>query len=146
MASCNCAVAVKMDDDVILFDRCGAKAGGGANQPMNIQIIKNGDIDPGLRIQRYNGGTKYKVGLPSSRFFVVVVVDRLVLILFCHLLSPIPVLCNDVHMKACQIVFCSTFCFATQSKGCFRVWYFNVCFQFSHSIALSDGQTFWSGS
>ena len=57
-------MAVKLDDDVVLFDRCGATAGGGANQPMNIQIINNGDINPGLRIQRYHGGTKYKVRLP----------------------------------------------------------------------------------
>ena len=65
VASCNCAVAIKVDDNVVLFDRCGARAGAGGNQPMTLQIFKNTDIHPGLRIQQYHGGTKYKVRLPS---------------------------------------------------------------------------------
>ncbi|KAK7469526.1 hypothetical protein BaRGS_00036472, partial [Batillaria attramentaria] len=65
-ASCNTAAAVKVDDDVILFDRGGAKRGGGRGRPMTIQIYQNEEIHPGLRIQQWHGGTKYTVILPTG--------------------------------------------------------------------------------
>lgn len=60
IASCNCAVAVKVDDDVAIIDRCGPQSTK-AFYSMSVKIIKNGNIDPAFRIFRYDQGNQYKV-------------------------------------------------------------------------------------
>lgn len=58
-ASCNCAVAVRSGDDVILIDRCGPSMG--KRSPMTIKIYLNGGLTPGTKILQFSGGKKYKV-------------------------------------------------------------------------------------
>lgn len=58
-ASCNCAVAVKSGDDVILIDRCGPDKG--KSVPVDLSVFANGDITPGTRIYRFLEGKRYEV-------------------------------------------------------------------------------------
>ena len=60
-ASCNCAVAVRVDDDVVVFDKCGPTVGEvDKNRPMTITMYKNGDLTPGFRIYK-SKSAKYTV-------------------------------------------------------------------------------------
>ncbi|XP_064631285.1 uncharacterized protein LOC135489721 [Lineus longissimus] len=68
--SCNCAVAIKSGDDVIAIDRCGPKKGKGT-RPITVDLYKNGDLTPGTRIVRLNGGNKYQVTLPPGNVITV---------------------------------------------------------------------------
>lgn len=58
-ASCNCAVAVKSGDDVILIDRCGPKEG--RRTPVDVSVFANGDLTPGTHIYRFLEGKRYEV-------------------------------------------------------------------------------------
>lgn len=62
-ASCNCAAAIRVGDDVIVFDKCGASASSKKDTPIDIRLILNGELTPGTKIFRHGGGKKYKVGL-----------------------------------------------------------------------------------
>ncbi|XP_035827995.1 uncharacterized protein LOC118477191 [Aplysia californica] len=64
-AACNCAVTVKSGDDVILIDRCGAKSGT-SSQPLEVKILKNGELTPNTRVVQLLEGRKYKVILPTG--------------------------------------------------------------------------------
>uniref|UniRef100_A0A2C9L6R6 VWFD domain-containing protein n=1 Tax=Biomphalaria glabrata TaxID=6526 RepID=A0A2C9L6R6_BIOGL len=70
IASCNCAVAVKVDDDVAIIDRCGPQSTK-AFYSMSVKIIKNGNIDPAFRIFRYDQGNQYKIVLPTGTTVIV---------------------------------------------------------------------------
>ena len=59
-ASCNCAVAVKSGDDIIVIDRCGPRKGVKAH-PIVPRLYLNGELTPGTRIIRQSGGRKYQV-------------------------------------------------------------------------------------
>lgn len=59
-ASCNCAVAVKVEDDVIVIDRCSeVKSRKVTAKPIQIRSYINGDVTPGLRV--YRTGAEYRV-------------------------------------------------------------------------------------
>ena len=59
-ASCNCAVAVRSGDDVIVIDRCAAQDSEPDTQ-MVIRTYITGELTPGTRIVRYVGGREYRV-------------------------------------------------------------------------------------
>ncbi|XP_041352924.1 protein O-mannosyl-transferase TMTC4-like [Gigantopelta aegis] len=65
-ASCNCAVAVRVDDDVVVFDKCGSvHSTADETHPMSITMYKNGDLSPGFSVYKSRGG-KYTVFLPNG--------------------------------------------------------------------------------
>lgn len=57
VASCNCGAAIKIDDDVIVVNQCGAAK----KSPLRLRVFKNGMMTPGVRITRHNGDKKYRV-------------------------------------------------------------------------------------
>ena len=59
--SCNCAVSVLSGDDVIVIDRCGPSASPTKKVPLTVKLYKKGELTPGTRIRRIDGGLKYKV-------------------------------------------------------------------------------------
>ncbi|XP_033756295.1 uncharacterized protein LOC117339040 [Pecten maximus] len=66
-ASCNCAVAVRVDDDVIVMDSCGPANVQSRRQPLKVQMyINGGGLTKGTRVIRVGGGKRYKVILPSG--------------------------------------------------------------------------------
>ena len=71
-ASCNCAVAVKSGDDVILLDKCGPSADS-TKQPLSVDIYYNGDITSGTKIFRFLEGKRYEVHLPQGTVVKVIV-------------------------------------------------------------------------
>ena len=60
-ASCNCAAAVRVGDDVIVVDKCGPERG--KDSPVQVQLFLKGQLETGTRIVQYNGGKKYEVML-----------------------------------------------------------------------------------
>ncbi|CAG5135635.1 unnamed protein product, partial [Candidula unifasciata] len=70
IASCNCAIAVKVEDDVVLIDRCGPHV---TTKPrsLTVQMIRNGGINPGLRIQQRDDGNQYQIILPTGTIIIV---------------------------------------------------------------------------
>ncbi|GAB1607640.1 hypothetical protein Ahia01_001047900 [Argonauta hians] len=68
--SCNCGVAVKSGDDVIVIDRCESTRRN-RNQPILITLYNNGELTPGTRIYSLDGGNKFKVVLPTGAFVMV---------------------------------------------------------------------------
>ncbi|XP_029649426.2 uncharacterized protein LOC115223143 [Octopus sinensis] len=76
-ASCNCAVAIKSDDDVIVFDRCGASAGAVAKKSEILRkIYLNGELNPGTKILQFGEGRKYQVILPTGGVLTIQMVNR----------------------------------------------------------------------
>lgn len=65
-ASCNCAVAVKVDDDVIVIDRCSQVKGRKvAAKPIQTRAYINGQITPGFRV--YQTGEEYRVSVEGRK-------------------------------------------------------------------------------
>ena len=62
VASCNTAVLVRMDNDVLLVDRGGAKART-ADVPFTLRLFQSGQLTPGFTLRRIAGGLKYEVRL-----------------------------------------------------------------------------------
>lgn len=60
-AACNCAVAARIGDDVIVLDRCGASNKKAKKQPLVPKLYLNGELTTGTAITRFNNGRKYKV-------------------------------------------------------------------------------------
>lgn len=60
-ATCNCAVAVRVDDDVVVLDRCGPTVAGKGSHALQVHVYNNGDLSSGLRVLRIAGGIKYEV-------------------------------------------------------------------------------------
>ena len=58
-AACNCGVAVRSGDDVLLFDTCGAD--GDSPKGLKMSAFVSGELTPGTRVQQFNGGKEYKV-------------------------------------------------------------------------------------
>ena len=58
-ASCNCAAAVRIGDDVVVVDKCGPERG--KTSPVEVQLFLKGQLEPGTQIVQYNGGKKYEV-------------------------------------------------------------------------------------
>ena len=61
VAACTCAVAVKVEDDVVVIDRCGPLKDRTGFRPLTVELFRNGEINPGLKIQEYNQGSQYQV-------------------------------------------------------------------------------------
>ncbi|XP_041368567.1 uncharacterized protein LOC121382945 isoform X2 [Gigantopelta aegis] len=71
-ASCNCAVAVRVDDDVVVVDRCGPSMGESTRStPISVRMYIKGELSSGLRVIRINGGKKYAVILPTGSTLTV---------------------------------------------------------------------------
>ncbi|RUS80662.1 hypothetical protein EGW08_011566, partial [Elysia chlorotica] len=66
-ASCNCAVAIRAGDDVVIFDKCGPT---GTNvqtfYPMTAHMFRKGILTPGFRVISKYEGRQYKVIFPSG--------------------------------------------------------------------------------
>lgn len=60
-ASCNCAIAVRSGDDVIVVDICGVKRKRGKKIPLKAYMYLNGDLTSGTSIISYKNGINYKV-------------------------------------------------------------------------------------
>ena len=74
-ATCNCAVAIRSGDDVIIMDRCGAGKPdeNGAlstekDRRMTMAMYLNGELTEGTSIEKKKGGKKFYVShwLPYS--------------------------------------------------------------------------------
>ncbi|XP_056005500.1 uncharacterized protein LOC130050218 isoform X5 [Ostrea edulis] len=71
-ASCNCAIAVRSGDDVILVDVCGPTMGKSPKQtPYTIKMYLNGDLTPGTEVIRRFGGKTYEIILPTGAKVIV---------------------------------------------------------------------------
>ena len=102
-ASCNCAVAIKVDDDIILFDKCGSKRG--SRRPLDIQLILNGELTPGTKIFRYGGGKKYQVDgllIKHSYLWHIVFTDNPERLLF--YLWEVLISCNHLEFRVIDTV------------------------------------------
>ncbi|XP_033756294.1 uncharacterized protein LOC117339038 [Pecten maximus] len=69
-AACNCAVAVRSGDDVILIDRCGPDSDN-AQPHLDVRSYINDDLTLGTRVVKYEGGKEYRVYLPTGSYIVV---------------------------------------------------------------------------
>ncbi|KAJ8316790.1 hypothetical protein KUTeg_004694 [Tegillarca granosa] len=66
-ASCNCAVAIKAGDDVILIDKCGPKSANSLGfYPITYRLYRNGQLTPGFKLLRFDEGRKFLVILPTG--------------------------------------------------------------------------------
>ena len=59
-ATCNCAVAVRSGDDIILIDGCGPNSEI-RNKRMRVNVYKNGDLTEGTRLFTESNGRVNKV-------------------------------------------------------------------------------------
>lgn len=67
-ASCNCAVAVKIEDDVLLVDKCGpTPATTDSTYPIRVKLFRNGLLHPQFKVYRYYQGRQIKVSLSVIR-------------------------------------------------------------------------------
>ena len=54
-ASCNCAVAVRVDDDVVVINKCPAEQDvEQEGLPISVTLYRNGDLAPGFRVNKYD--------------------------------------------------------------------------------------------
>lgn len=60
-ATCNCAVAVRSGDDVIVIDRCGPTSTAGKYKALKITLYLNGELTKGTKVLAFGGGKKYEV-------------------------------------------------------------------------------------
>ena len=58
---CNCAVAVRAEDDVILIDSCGPRSNPFPERTLAVTSYINGEMTAGLRIVAFGGGDYYEV-------------------------------------------------------------------------------------
>ena len=59
-ASCICAVAVRVEDDVIVVDKCGAERGEPTDfRPITVTMYLNGELSQGVKVLRVK--RQYKV-------------------------------------------------------------------------------------
>lgn len=68
--SCNCGVAVRSGDDVFVVDRCRLKPEACTDadcRMMKVTLFVNGDLTPGTRIFKTDGGLSYEVRSQKSR-------------------------------------------------------------------------------
>jgi hypothetical protein len=62
VAACNCAVAVRSGDDVILVDVCGPSMKKTSRRtPYTLKMYLSGDLTPGTEVIRKSGGKTYEV-------------------------------------------------------------------------------------
>lgn len=70
-ASCNCAVAVKIEDDVLLVDKCGPTPDTtGSTYPIRVKLFRNGLLHPQFKVYRYYQGRQIKVCLSVIRYMM----------------------------------------------------------------------------
>ena len=60
-ATCNCAVAVLVADDVVVIDRCGPIRG--LEWPLTVDMFVNGELSPEFSVLRYPDLRTYDVSL-----------------------------------------------------------------------------------
>ncbi|XP_078311454.1 uncharacterized protein LOC111132750 [Crassostrea virginica] len=67
-ASCNCAVAVRSGDDVIVLDVCGQTRSTGKKKrrPLTKKLFLNGELTPGTSVFQHRKGKKYEINLPTG--------------------------------------------------------------------------------
>ena len=59
--ACNCAVAIRSGDDIILIDSCGPRDAPYAAGTLVVRFYLNGDLTPGTSLHQLNDGLKYEV-------------------------------------------------------------------------------------
>ena len=59
--ACNCAVAIRSGDDIILIDSCGPRDAPYAAGTLVVRFYLNGDLTPGTSLHQYDDGLKYEV-------------------------------------------------------------------------------------
>lgn len=59
-AACNCAVSIKSNDDVVLFDHCGPLPSS-KTPPLDIKVYRNGNFTANTYIIEETEGRKYRV-------------------------------------------------------------------------------------
>ncbi|XP_033756293.1 uncharacterized protein LOC117339037 [Pecten maximus] len=69
--TCNCAVAIKLLDDVFVMDRCGARKDRNTKWPFLMHYYVNGELTPGFRLQQLYGGIMYEAHLPTGTVVIV---------------------------------------------------------------------------
>ncbi|KAK0057376.1 hypothetical protein Bpfe_013183, partial [Biomphalaria pfeifferi] len=74
-ASCNCAVAARAGDDVIVIDKCGPFRNSTSRNffPMTVKLFRNGALTPGFRILSQYEGREYQIIFPTG---TILYVDR----------------------------------------------------------------------
>ena len=60
-ATCNCAVAVRSGDDVIVVDRCGAEKTTEISDVLSFKAFVNGELTPGTEVTKLPGGSEFMV-------------------------------------------------------------------------------------
>lgn len=62
IASCNCAVAARAGDDVIVIDKCGPSAQNTLGfYPLTVRLFRNGVLTPGFKLLSRFEGREHKV-------------------------------------------------------------------------------------
>ncbi|XP_070556411.1 von Willebrand factor D and EGF domain-containing protein-like [Ptychodera flava] len=83
--ACNCGVAARAGDDIIIVDRCRTTHAWVVNydwqgqqysywreyRPLVIKIIVNGALTPGFRLVRENSGRIYKIYFPTGAYLEI---------------------------------------------------------------------------
>ena len=67
-AACNCGLAVRSGDDVILLDGCQSAA----NEALKTKIFTNGELTQGTSVKYNRKRGTYKVYLPPIPIFYVI--------------------------------------------------------------------------
>jgi hypothetical protein len=55
-ASCNCAVAVRANDDVVVISKCPPSSARDVqeNYPVSVTLHRNGELSPGFRVNKFS--------------------------------------------------------------------------------------------
>ena len=66
--TCNCAVAIRSGDDVLVVDRCGVQKND-LSEVMSLSLYLNGELTPGTRIYKLSGGREFMVCVMLHLFY-----------------------------------------------------------------------------
>lgn len=55
LAQCNCGAAVRVDENIILLTSCVP------GEAIRVQMLKDGELQSGLIVRRYDGGDRFEV-------------------------------------------------------------------------------------
>ncbi|CAG5116409.1 unnamed protein product, partial [Candidula unifasciata] len=67
-ASCNCAVAIRVNDDVVVLDKCSPD--NSSVQPFTLTLYRNDELEPGFRIYQ-SVNNEYTIYLPNGDIIYV---------------------------------------------------------------------------
>lgn len=106
IASCNCAVAARAGDDVIVIDKCGPSAQNTLGfYPLTVRLFRNGVLTPGFKLLSRFEGREHKVCLTLHCKFLLWYTGSSVC-----LGSDIKiVLINSVPLSPVRVVYAATY-------------------------------------